>query len=367
METISPERIHPDKRIAPPLADVFMARVIRHLKKYSGILQPFIVVAFRSYGCDDKAVVCGRVIENLDIGSPRKEDSWSRNLRNMVRVFLRARAEKASLRAIIDQQSVPITTDGIGYFWVEVSLRNRVEKPGWINVDFELEPVKGYNRITSQRGKFLSIPSTTPRSAGIISDIDDTIIKTYATDLLMSAKMTFINNASTRIAIDGMAELYRTIVRQTALLSPVFYITSSSWSLYKLMSDFLDLQNFPEGPLLMQKIGMTSNKLIGKGHNHKIRKIETIFRITKNQQFFLLGDNGQADRQLYYDIASRYPGRIAAVCIRVAKEKAKSFTADYYRLGIPYFEFEDGFSLRQQLVEKEILPSLNGQGNHRYR
>ena len=357
MEKISPERIYPAERTAPPLADVFLARIIRRLKKYFGILQPFIVVAFRSYGCDDKAVVCGRVIENLDIGSPKQEDSWSRNLRNMVRVFLRARAEKARMIATIDQQSIPITTDDIGYFWVEVSLRNRVEKPGWINVDFELEPIKGYRRITSQRGKFLSIPSLTRRSAGIISDIDDTIVESYATDLLMSAKMTFINNSSTRIAIDGMAELYRIIVRQSPLLSPVFYITSSSWSLYKLMSDFLDLQSFPEGPLLMQKIGMTNNKLIRKGHNHKTRKIETIFRITKDQQFFLFGDNGQADRQLYYDIATRYPDRVVAVCIRVAKEKAKPFTADYYRLGIPYFEFEDGFSLQQQLLEKEILHS----------
>ncbi len=332
-----------------------MARMIRYLKKYFGILQPFIVVAFRSYGCDDKAVVCGRVIENLDIGSPKKEDSWSRNLRNMVRVFLRARAEKAGLLATIDQQSIPIVTDDIGYFWVEVSLRNRVKKPGWINIDFELEPMKGYRRIAGRRGKFLSIPSETQRSAGIISDIDDTIVKTYATDLLMSAKMTFINNSSTRTAVDGMAELYRSIVRQNTLLSPVFYITSSSWSLYKLMSDFLDLGNFPEGPLLMQKIGMTNNKLIRKGHNHKIRKIETIFRITKNQRFFLFGDNGQADRQLYYNIATRYPDRIAAVCIRIAKVNAKPFTADYSRLGIPYFEFEDGFSLQQQLIKKAIL------------
>ncbi len=332
-----------------------MARIIRYLKKYFGILQPFTVVAFRSYGCDGKAVVCGRVIENLDIGSPKKDDSWSRNLRNMVRVFLRARAEKASLLATIDQQSIHITTDDIGYFWVEVSLRNPVVKSGWIDIDFELEPMKGYRQITTQRGKFLSLPAQTRRSAGIISDIDDTIVETYATDLLMSAKMTFINNSSTRIAVDGMAELYRTIVRQTPLLSPVFYITSSSWSLYKLISDFLELRNFPEGPLLMQKIGMTNNKLIRKGHNHKIRKIETIFRITKNQQFFLFGDNGQADRELYYDIATRYPDRIVAVCIRLAKVDAKPFTADYLRLGIPYFEFEDGFSLQQQLFKKNIL------------
>lgn len=332
-----------------------MARIIRQVKKYLGMLQPFTVAAFRSYGCDDWVVLCGRVIENLDIGSPRQEDSWRRNLRNMLRVFLRARAEKAELRATIDQQSIPIITDAIGYFWVEVALHTPVDMPGWVDIDFELEPVQGYRRIPTQRGKFLSIPSCAPRSVGIISDIDDTIVESYATDLLMSAKMTFMNNSSTRIAIGGMAELYRTIVRQTPLLSPVFYITSSSWSLYNLMSDFLSLQNFPEGPLLMQKVGMTNNKLIKKGHNHKTEKIEAIFRITKNQRFLLFGDNGQADRQIYYDIATRYPDRIAAVCIRVAREKAIPFTADYGRLGIPYFEFADGFSLQQQLVQEKIV------------
>jgi phosphatidate phosphatase APP1 len=352
---ISPEYKNPAEHRKPPYADVLMARIIRKLKKLSGILRPFRVVAFRSYGCDDTAVICGRVIENLQIQPPQKEDVWWRNLQNMLRVFLRARAEKAVLTASIDGELIPITTDDIGYFWVEISLQKKLAGPGWIEVDYQLEPLGEYARIKSQHGRCLSLPSTSPRSAGIISDIDDTILTTYATDLLMSAKMTFINNSTTRIAIEGMAELYKTIVRQSPLLSPIFYITSSSWSLYDLISDFLNLQDFPDGPLLMQKIGMTNNKLIRKGHNHKTQKIETILRITKNQSFYLFGDNGQADREIYYDIASRFPDRISAVCIRVAREKARHYSADYESLGIPYFEFENGSSLHKQFIEEGML------------
>jgi phosphatidate phosphatase APP1 len=353
---ILPEIIEPDSNRPPPYADVLLARCIRKLKKFSGLIRPFTVLAFRSYACDDRAVVCGRVIENLEIDSPQKKDSWWRNLRNMIRIFLRARAEKAILTAMIDGHSVPITTDDIGYFWVEVRLRKKLCEPGWLDVDFVLEPVKGYHRIRNQKGTVLNIPSTAPRSAGIISDIDDTILETNATDLLMSAKMTFIHNSTTRMAIEGMAGLYNTIVRATPLLSPVFYITSSSWSLYGLISDFLVLQNFPTGPLLMQKIGMTNNKVIRKGHHHKTRKIEAILEITKNQPFFLFGDNGQADREIYFDIAGRYPDRITAVCIRVAKKKTQSFSADYASLGVPYFEFENGFSLQEKLFQEGILP-----------
>jgi phosphatidate phosphatase APP1 len=332
-----------------------MTRIIRKLKKLSGILRPFKIMAFRSYACDDTMIICGRVIENLEIGSPQKEDLWWRNLQNMLRVFLRARAENAVLTATIDGELIPITTDDIGYFWVEVTLQKELGGPGWTDVNFQLEPLEGYVEIKHQRGRCLSLPSSAPRSAGIISDIDDTILTTYATDLLMSAKMTFINNSKTRIAIEGMAELYKSIVRQSPLPSPVFYITSSSWSLYDLISDFLDLQDFPDGPLLMQKIGMTNNKLIRKGHNHKTQKIETILRITKNQSFYLFGDNGQADREIYYDIASRYPDRVSAVCIRVAREKAKHYSADYKSLGIPYFEFENGSSLHKQFLEEGML------------
>ncbi len=355
MAEILPDKILPEGHPPPPYADVLMARVIRKLKKLFGFLQPFTVLAFHGYACDNTVVIYGRVIESLDIGSPQKDDPWWRNLRNMIRVFLRARAEKANLSVTINGQSVAITTDEIGYFWEVIQLEKKLDKPGWVDAEFVLEPVPGYNEIRRQRGKVLSIPTSAPRAPGIISDIDDTIVETYATDLLMSARMTFINNSTTRTAIAGMAALYNGIIRSTPLLSPVFYITSSSWSLYQLLSDFLDLQDFPEGPLLMQKIGMANNKLIRKGHNHKTTKIETVLKVTGDLPFFLFGDNGQADRQIYFDIASRYPHRVAAVCIRVAREKAKPFTADYNTIGVPYFEFETGFSLQKKLLEAGIL------------
>lgn len=353
---ISPDKIKTDDQRAPPYADVLLARQIRNLKKYTGILQPFTILPFRGYACDDTMVICGRVIESLIIGSPKKEDSWWRNIRNMLRVFLRARAERVTLSATVSGQCILITTDDIGYFWAEVSLQQILERPGWIAVDFNLDPVKGYHEIRKQTGSVLSLPSSTAFATGIISDIDDTVLETYATDLLMSAKMTFINNSTTRIAIAGMSELYNAIVNANPQLFPIFYITSSSWSLYDLMSDFLDLQGFPKGPLLMQRIGLTNNKLIRRGHNHKILKIENILKTTKNLSYFLFGDNGQADREIYFDIAKRFPDRITAVCIRVARAKAKPFAADYKSIGVPYFEFEDGFSLQARLRDEGLLP-----------
>ncbi len=337
------------------MADVVMARIIRKLKHYFGLLQPFTVLPFYSYGCDNTVVIFGRVIENLEIGSPQKDDPWWRNLRNMLRVFLRARAEKAYLTATINGQSFPIITDDIGYYQAEFHMLEKMEQSGWIDVDFVLDPIRGYRRISTQRGAVFNIPSTAGSSTGIISDIDDTIVESYATDLLMSARMTFINNSTTRLAIAGMAELYNHIIHLTSMITPVFYVTSSSWSLYNLLGDFLILQGFPRGPLLMQKIGMTNNKLIRKGHNHKTKKIETVLRVTKDQRFFLFGDNGQADREIYFDIAARYPERIAAVCIRVARAKIKPFSADYNSLGVAYFEFDDGFSLQKQMLDQGIL------------
>ncbi len=339
---------------SPPVADILMARTIRKVKKYSGGLRPFTIVPFLSYGCDRTVVLCGRVIENLEAGSPKSDDPWWVNLRNMARVFLRARAEKAELEACINGESVSIVSDAIGYFRQEVVLKRPLERPGWVDVDYLLKPMAGYAGIREHKGRILSIPSSGSAGIGIISDIDDTILETYATDLLMTAKMTFINNSTTRIAIAGMATLYHT-VGPTPMLTPVFYITSSSWSLYDLMSDFLDLQSFPPGPLLMQKIGMTNNKLLRKGHGHKTSKIETVLRVTKNLRFLLIGDNGQADRQIYHDIASRYPDRIAAVCIRVARQKSKPYAVDYDSLGIPYLEFEDGFILHDMLREAGLL------------
>ncbi len=353
-----------DVRQGPPLLDVVVARIIRKLKHFFGLLQPFTILPFYSYGCDKTVVIFGRVIEKLDIGSPQKEDRWWRNLMNMLRVFLRARAEKVSLTVTINGQSVPIVTDDIGYYQAEVYLLEKLEQPGWIDVDFVLDSIRGYRQISIQRGAVFNIPSAAWSSTGIISDIDDTIVESYATDLLMSARMTFVHNYTTRLAIAGMAELYNYIVQLTSVLTPVFYVTSSSWSLYNLLGDFLKLQGFPRGPLLMQKIGMTNNKLIRKGHNHKTQEIENVLRVTKDQRFFLFGDNGQADREIYFDIATRYPERIAAVCIRVARAKAKPFSTDYERLGVAYFEFDDGYSLQQKMIAEGILPGPLGEKLH---
>ncbi len=343
-----------DRHQGPPLADVVVARIIRRLKHYLGLLQPFTVLPFYSYGCDNTVVIFGRVVENIDVGLPQKEDPWWRNLLNLLRVFLRARAEKVTLTATINSQSFSMATDAIGYFQAEFHLVEKMEQARWLDVDFVLDPIKNYRRIGTQRGAVLNIPSKTGPSIGIISDIDDTIVESHATDLLMTARMTFTHNSLTRMAIAGMADLYNYIVHLKSTLTPVFYVTSSSWSLYGLLGYFLELQGFPRGPLLMQKIGMTNNKLIRKGHNHKTTKIETVLRVTKNQRFFLFGDNGQSDREIYFDIATRYPDRIAAVCIRVAQPKIRPFSADYDKLGIAYWEFDDGYSLRKKMFSEAI-------------
>jgi len=352
---ITSENSRGSEDYSPPAADIYIARSLRNLKKYSGILRPFTVVPFLSYGCDRKVVLGGRVIENLETGSPKTEDPWWINLRNMIRIFLRARAEDVGLNATINGESVAISSDAVGYFRKEVVLDSPLSQSGWVDVDFTLNPIPGFATIERQQGRILSLPSSSQPGIGVISDIDDTILETYATDLLMSAKMTFINNSTTRIAIAGMASLYQTIARSGSVPQPVFYITSSSWSLYRLMSDFLDLQSFPRGPLLMQKIGMTNNKLLRKGHGHKTRKIEKILSVIKGRRFILIGDNGQADRQIYHDIANRYPHRVAAVCIREARQKRTSLATDYDTLGIPYFEFEDGFILQDKLRKTGLL------------
>lgn len=322
------------------------------------MLKPFTVLPFRGYASGSTVIVAGRVIENNHPLSPKKDDPWWRNLSNMTRIFLRARAEKAALSLFVKEEMYRLETDAIGYFETTLSLAKPLLNPGWINIDFQLQPINGYTHIAQQKGEILNLPVTSRFSHGIISDIDDTILETYATDLLMSARMTFFNNSTTRIAIEGMASLYRRIAGETEDTSPVFYITSSSWSLYSLMTNFLELQDFPKGPLLMQKIGMTNNKLISRGHGHKTHKIETILRTTGNVKFFLFGDNGQEDRQIYHDIASRYPDRIAAVCIRVAREKARKVDLDYTSFGIPYFEFTDGFSLQRQVDKAGLLPGF---------
>jgi phosphatidate phosphatase APP1 len=154
---------------------------------------------------------------------------------------------------------------------------------------------------------------------GIISDIDDTVMQTHATQLLQMARTVFLGNARTRLPFPGVAAFYRALQAGTAEIpyNPLFYVSSSPWNLYDLLLEFFILQDIPLAPLFLRDWGISRSELLPTGHKgHKLTIIQQLLDFYPSLPFILIGDSGQEDPEIYHHIIQQNPKRILATYIR---------------------------------------------------
>ncbi|HEY1024076.1 MAG TPA: phosphatase domain-containing protein [Sphingobacteriaceae bacterium] len=289
------------------------------LKRRLKLNDPLQIVTYRSYGTVNRLYVRGRILEDKGIARSTNKDTILNNLLNMYKRFESDEVPNARVRIRHQSDEHVVITDEEGYFMLNLApatLLNADEM--WHKVKIELIdapiPFKQGLNCDAQ----VLIP---PHDAeyGIISDIDDTVIKTTATDVLAMSRTVFLHNSRTRLPFAGVSEFYRSLQlgRNGKRNNPFFYVSSSPWNLYDLLKEFLDLNQIPEGPLLLRDFGLQDNKLISSGHmGHKFKEIENILLTYPELNFILIGDSGQEDPKIYREIVKKYPGRILAVYIR---------------------------------------------------
>ena len=153
---------------------------------------------------------------------------------------------------------------------------------------------------------------------GIISDIDDTVIETGATNFLKNWRRVLVERPRHRIAVPGASSLYGMIaVDHTSPTRPFFYVSSSPWNLYGFLTEFMELNRIPHGPMFLKDLGLDASKFIHTGHeDHKLAAIRTILEFYPGHKFLLIGDNGQKDVEIYAEAVRSFPDRVAAVFIR---------------------------------------------------
>jgi phosphatidate phosphatase APP1 len=221
------------------------------------------------------------------------------------------------VRATYGQEEQYIKTDREGYYHFDLlPAQPVVAEALWHKIDLQLSEVPlPYTAGYATQAEVMIPP--TDAEYGIISDIDDTIVRSSATDMLLMARTVFLNNARTRLPFAGVSEFYRALQlgRNGKRNNPFFYVSSSPWNLYDLLRDFMDLNSIPAGPLLLRDFGI-SNSPIGGHMGHKFHEIEQILMTYPHLPFVLVGDSGQEDPKIYREVALRFPGRILAIYIR---------------------------------------------------
>jgi phosphatidate phosphatase APP1 len=277
------------------------------------------VVPYRGFGTASEVFVSGRVLSNLPPGPLGDDATWWNNLTATFRLLESDEVAGARLRISIDQTQRQAVTDEEGFFRTWLSPARPLPHSGvWHMVDVEvIEPVHTDAGHVTTTGLVL-VPPPTARF-GVISDLDDTVIRTDATRLISMLRRTLLENARTRLPFAGVAEFYRGLhLGDDGVESnPVFYVSSSPWNLYTVLTEFLEVQSIPLGPLTLRDWGITDQGVLPRGHGeHKLGAIRQILDAYPHLPFILIGDSGQEDPEIYRDVVHQYGSRILAVYIR---------------------------------------------------
>ena len=302
-------------------------RITFNVRRRLNLFKPLHIVTYRSYGTVNRLYLKGRVLADKGITSAEEHHTTWHNLLNMYKRFHTDEIPNARVGVHFADQHYTITTDEEGYFVLNLAPDKPLQLDNiWHPIEVELvdSPVK-FNEGTRARAEVLVPPPDA--EYGIISDIDDTIINTSATNLLKMSGKTFLNNARTRLPFPGVSAFYKSLQlgRNGKRNNPFFYVSSSPWNLYDMLRDFLDVHNIPAGPLLLRDFGLSRNKATHSGHmGHKLKEIENILITYPTLNFILIGDSGQADPIIYREVVRRHPTRIMAVYIRDVKLKRQA-------------------------------------------
>lgn len=298
------------------------------VKERLGLVGTPMIQPYRGFGDRSSLWVRGRVIEDQGVTTaPHTKSLWT-NLWLTAKRYETDEIPGAQLEWRFGSRRGEIETDAEGFFDFSFEPGDDFDPVAeWQNVIIRL--IEAPNIDT--RPLSAEVLVRTPRSSakfGIISDIDDTIIKTGAWNFAKHWRTVVANSAESREAFKGVSEVYGKFAsgRNGAESNPVFYVSSSPWNLFDLFERFMVLHDIPVGPMMLKDYGLTDAKWLTGGHlGHKSAMIDRIMDAYPDMQFVLIGDSGQRDPVIYRDVLERRPDQVAAALIRtVGPQKDKT-------------------------------------------
>lgn len=298
-------------------AETAFTRLNRQLDDRFGH-EPLVIVLYLGYGSASQIALRGRVLEQRPQRPVQDNDSVWNNLLDTYRRFETDEVPFARLRARFAGAEQEIEADREGYFEVRMSPTTALPADrAWHEVELTLlSPASPDNATVTATGEvFVPQPGA---QFGIISDIDDTVVKTDAASFVRMARTVFLGNARTRLAFPGVAALYQALHAGAPgpFVNPIFYVSSSPWNIYDMLADFFALRGLPKGGMFLRDWGLTPGRLPFGHRTHKLAAISEVMNFYADLPFVLLGDSGQEDPEIYGEIVRLYPDRIRAIYIR---------------------------------------------------
>jgi phosphatidate phosphatase APP1 len=290
------------------------------MKKSLGLLSPPVILAYRGFGNQQQVLVAGHVLDDRLLYEATTEDRTRKNMRAMLSRYWSTSIPNVRVAIeLLGYRSV-VTTDENGLFEKVFRFSEPLSVDGWQSVRYQVldELEEGQDLLVSEGEVYIQSERDT---LGIISDVDDTILISHATETLKKLRLILTKNPKTRLPFAGVSAFYQALQAGASgqLRRPIFYVSSSAWNLYDFLVDFCEVRGIPKGPFLLQDLKTNLLQLYRSGggsHHHKLEKIRSLLQLYPNMSFILIGDSGQKDPILYAEAVKAFPGRIRAIYIR---------------------------------------------------
>ncbi len=282
--------------------------------RFTAFIQPrrlkgdIIVTPYTGWGTPQHLELTGRVLLPRTLPAPKRGDPRWRNFLSIVRRLLSRAVGGVTVRGTLEGVSACAVSDSDGFFtliWERPGPATNAATDGWLEAALHIEgrspTIFAPIRVVAQ-----------PRF-GVISDLDDTVLKSDVSSLPQMLGTVLTGNARTRLPFPGVSALYRALVREKNGTNPIFYVSSSPWNFYDLLWTFLKYRRLPLGPVFLRNWG--AELFSGNGH-HKHGVIERLMTAYPGLAFVLIGDSSEQDPEIYAEVVRRHPGRVLAVYIR---------------------------------------------------
>ena len=326
------------------------------------------VQLYRGYRSSTTLFVQGRVLEDKRIEVGEADRTW-RNFINAIRRFNSNEVAGAVVELRYLGERYEVMADREGYIELEVAVSAPNTDDAWERITARIielpdtaSPHPAHDPTHVFHGEIADLD--TQAEYAVVTDIDDTILKTDVTSLfkLKALWYTLADNAHTRLAFPGAPQLFQQLREGTSTEdknNSVFYLSRSPWNLYDMLEQFLDAKGFPRGPIFLRDVGLLGE--VKGSHGHKEATLLRLIEHFPTLKFVLVGDSGEKDADIYHAVAQKHPERIAAVVIRNVKNNANAHRIERMFARRPadehYFLVKDSAEAALRLSELGLLNS----------
>ena len=315
-------------------------------------------VAYRSLGSDTHLRIRGRILTEADKYEAKPEATRWQNFRAVLHQLLSDEVPFAKVEVSYRGVTVEGTSNEEGY--VDVSwLSDSPLEPGWHYPEVRISELPINAVADGVRTAECLVPSAEAGHA-VISDIDDTILRSDITDRSRMLAWTLFHNFHSREMLPGAAQLYTDIAAVSGP-NPVFYVSNSPWNLYSTIRDFLDDRGFPKGPIFLRDFGIRGRD---KSRNHKPATICSLLNGGLNARFILIGDAGEHDATYYADAIENHPDKVMAAYIREVESSRDRSGIDVassrsLKHGVEMVAVDSSDEIRQHLAKRACFDSMS--------